>query len=326
MARHIYIKTSFLCALFFFVCKAFSQNIDYSQSNTNRIYLNPAFAGIETCFRAYTSYRLTYTNIYGGYTTNYVSADMFNRNVDGGIGVSFIHDIQESNFYTTGFSGMYSKDYRLKQGLIFRPAILMGVIQSRFTPSEEVFSDMLHPVYGYIETLSDSQIGYSKNYFNSEFGMLLYNKLFYAGLTIKHMNHVFAFNRNNFSTFLPQFSIHGGAEFSANQGFIQSTALLLYPHVNVTVSRESTYMLFSMMAKKNQLQIGGGYRQNFPVSNESFLFFVGFVEKKYKFAYNCDVAIKSKVGGVFKAHEFSLSYHFDCGTHRRIGAGNAPGY
>lgn len=77
----------------------------------------------------------------------------------------------------------------------------------------------------------------------------------------------------------------------------------------------------------NQLQTGVGYRQNFPVSNESFVFFVGFVEKKYKFAYNCDVEIKSKIGGNFKTHEISFSYQFDCvGKRKKYGAVKAPGY
>lgn len=89
----------------------------------------------------------------------------------------------------------------------------------------------------------------------------------------------------------------------------------LYPHVNVVIGGTSSYAQLGLILQKWMIQLGGAYRQNFPTNANSFSIFVGVVEKKFRFAYNCDMTINSikRVG----AHEVSLGYQFDCRTKKK---------
>ncbi|MFO7868962.1 MAG: PorP/SprF family type IX secretion system membrane protein [Bacteroidales bacterium] len=310
--------------IFFFHGNA--QNVDFSQTNSNFVYLNPAFSGIETCPKLYTSYRIKELSIEGGYMTNYISTDMYLPPLEGDISLSFMHDIQQNTVYTTGGMMAYAKQYKVHKYLYLKAALGAGFTHTVLLKKNQVYSSMLHPLYGETEAAGEP-VADTRNFFDTEAGLLLYNDWFYAGATWKHINHINAYKNAEYIPYVPQVSIHGGGQFSSTKGFEQSHTFWFYPHVNVTMSRVSSYALFSTIARKEKAQFGLGYKQNLPVSNESFLIFVGFVEKKYKFAYNCDVVIKSKVGNVFNSHEFSLTYQFGCLKKRKkYGAVKAPGY
>ena len=305
----------------------FAQNPDYTQSNTNLLYTNPSFAGMQQCPHLYTSYRAKHVEIEGGYVSSFASFDGYISSLDGDVAVTILHDVQQNSLYSTGAMVVYAKEYKLKKHVFLKTAIGVGVSKSTILNSNLIYSDMLHPLYGVVNETEQEKIVDSQSFFDSEFGGLLYNNNFYVGISAKHLNHIFSYSRNAQIPYVPVFSLHGGSGFSNSKGFAQKGAIWFYPHINVTVSRVSSYMQGNMLIALNQLQTGVGYRQNFPVSNESFVIFVGFVEKKYKFAYNCDVEIKSKIGESFKTHEISFSYQFDCiGRRKKYGAVKAPGY
>ncbi|MDA3882953.1 MAG: PorP/SprF family type IX secretion system membrane protein [Bacteroidales bacterium] len=309
-----------------FFLQTYAQNVDFSQTNSNFVYLNPAFAGMEDCPRLYTSYRIKELTFDGGYMTYYVSADTYMSSLDGDVSISFIHDIQQDVLFTSSAMFAYAKEFQVHRFLHLKTSLGAGFSKQKLLEKKQVFSNMLHPLYGEVENQSEI-VGFEKNYFDSEVGILLYNDWFYSGISIKHINHFFSYKRNSHIPFVPQVSLHGGGHFSNSKGFQQSNSIWFYPHTNVTISRISSYAIFSMIAKIDKLQLGVGYRQNLPISNESFVFFVGFVEKKYKFAYNCDVVIKPKLGDNFNSHEFSLTYQFECiGKRKKHGAIKAPGF
>lgn len=298
-----------------------AQSPDFSQVHTNYIYLNPSFSGMQNCPRVYTSYRNKKYTPEVTYLSNYFSFDMYAASLQADIGVSFTHDVEGSRFSKTTFHGIFAKEFKLKKRLYFKTALAIGGGMTGGSPGGLVFSDMLDPLLGELRQTAEPIYYYQKGFFDSEVGLLLFNDRFYAGITGKHLNHIFISSQNNSNPFVPQVSAHAGTEFSTTKGFTQRTLVWLRPFVNVTITRISSYMHVGMIAQKNQLQIGAGYRQNLPVAGESFVVFVAFVEKKFKFAYNCDVSIKSHVGSNFNTHEVSFSYQFDCYKKRKKNGG-----
>lgn len=310
-----------------FANQIFAQNTDFTQFHTNRVYTNIAFAGMQQCPQLYTSYRTKHTELEGGYVSAFASVDGYISMLEGDVAIKILHDIQQNILHSTGTIMSYAKEYKLRKHLFLKAALGAGFTNNSLFNSQLVFSDMLHPLYGIVKESDENKIANSQMFFDSELGCLVYNMNFYAGLSIKHLNHFFSYARNKNIPYVPVFSAHAGTEFSNSKGFERKGAIWFYPHLNVTVSRLSSYIQSNMIVMLSQLQTGIGYRQNFPISNETFVIFVGFVEKKYKFAYNCDVEIKSKIGGSFKTHEISFTYQFDCiGKRKKQSAVKAPGY
>jgi len=289
-----------------------AQGPDFSQNHTNYVYMNPAFAGMQVCPRAYMAYRAKYSDLNGGYTSTYTSYDMSVSAINSDVGVALLHDVQGNNIYNTTFYGMYGKSFEIKKRLYLKMAAEVGAGKVEISDGALIFSDMIDTYQGVVRETSENLDYFSDFYFDSEFGALLYSDVFYLGIDAKHLNHFGRANSESGFVFAPEFSLHAGGKVSSNKSFIQRNIINVYPKLNVTISKVSSYMHLGAIVQKNQLQLGLGYRQNIPIRGESFVLFVGFVEKKFKFAYTCDVIIKTDLVGSFSTHEVSLAYQFDC--------------
>ena len=116
---------------------------------------------------------------------------------------------------------------------------------------------------------------------------------------------------NKKCNFFPRiFSFHSLGRFSTTKAYTQQYRIWFYPHVNLVVSNVSSYAQLGLVLQKWMVQAGGGYRQNFSKNANSFTFFVGVVQKKFRFAYSCDVTRNTT--RKFDTHEVSLGYQFDC--------------
>lgn len=302
---------------FVFLNDGFSQIPDYSQIHTNYIYINPAFTGIKNCPQLYSSYRNKYSSIDGGYSMSYISYDMYLGTLKSDVGICLLQDIQGNLFFTTGFWGIYAKEIQLKKKLFLRMGVESGYIHYGMSKRELIFSDMLDVFDDNLHMSDEDFLLRNKNIFDVETGFLIYNEFFFSGFTIKHLQDGMTKKTQESNRFGRTFSFHSGGEFSTTKAFTQRYLIWFYPHVNVTISPTSSYTQIGVVAQKTKVQFGLGYRQNFPWDAESFIVFVGFVEKKFKFAYNCDISINSHIENNANTHEVSFSYQFDCKEKRK---------
>ncbi len=294
-----------------------AQSTDFTQSFTNYVYVNPAMAGAMHCPRLYTSYRYKKYLEDVTYSSNYASFDMFLAPINSDIAISFISDIDSRRNLKTSFYGVLAQEFKLKEKLYFKAGVSIGGGIFEANSAGLIFPDMLDPLLGIYKESSEQFFYYTKFFFDSEVGVMFFNKDFFSGLTIKHINHVSLSDKKKLRPYVPQLSLQVGTKHATNNGFAGKRLFVFYPHLNITTSIVGTYIQLGAIVQKEKLNFGLGYRQNLPIKGESFIIFVGFVEKKFKFAYNCDVTIKTKGGGNFNTHEVSLSYLFDCGKKRR---------
>lgn len=295
----------------------FSQIPDYSQIHTNYIYTNPAFAGINNCPHAYTSYRSKYSSNKGGYSTNYISFDTYSTILKSDLGIEILHDIQSSTFFTTSILGIYSKEFQLKKKLFLKTGLGVGLLSYGIQSKNLIFSDMINPFDQEISETNEEILSTKHQILDFEPGFLLYNEFFFSGITVKHVQEGITKKSKEFNRLSRTISIHGGSQFSTTKAFTKKYLITFYPHINVTLSPTSSYTQFGLIAQKGKVQLGGAYRENLPSEAESFIVFVGFFEKKFKFAYNCDISINSHLANNYNSHEISLSYDFDCLTKRK---------
>ncbi len=301
--------TIFLIACSLTTIKSYAQNTDFSQVFNNYVYLNPAFVGTTTCPHAFTSYRAKNVSL-DGYHSAYVSFDMGMEKQNANIGFSLLQDNQGNVFSETEVLAIYAHTFQLRKKLFMNASLAAGYVHSSTIPSNLIFPNMLDVFQDDIGATRESFEKYSHNNLNSECGILFYNDLFYAGMTVKNLQGNISIENKNENLFPRTFSFHAMAKLSTTKAFMLKYLIWIYPQVNLVVGKTSSYTQMGVILQKWFLQFGGAYRQNLKWNANSLSFFVGVVEKKFRFAYSCDMTINSTKR--FDTHEVTLSYQFDC--------------
>ncbi|MBP5584490.1 MAG: PorP/SprF family type IX secretion system membrane protein [Bacteroidales bacterium] len=300
---------SIVCTYIICTTDCFAQYADFSQIYNNYVYLNPAFVGTTSCPHAFTSFRTKYLS-QGGYNSAYISYDMEMQKSNSSIGFSFLQDFQEKIFRTSDLLAIYAHTFQIQKYLYLRASLAAGYSHRVTNYDGLVFSDMLNVFQENYTATGEDLERYSKHDFNSEMGVLVYNERFFAGMTIKNLQgNVTEMNKNE-NLFPRIFSFHGLAKFSWTRAYTQQYLIQFYPHINMVFGGTSSYAQMGLILQKWMVQMGSAFRQNFPCNANSLSFFVGIVEKRFRFAYNCDMTINSVKR--IDTHEVSLSYQFDC--------------
>ncbi len=127
-----------------------AQDPSFSQFYANRIYLNPAFAGIEQGLTFAGVSRIQWTNADTGFKTYGVSLELQEPGINSGIGLNIFQDRQGlAQLNTTSIGLTYA--YTIK---MVNHNIHFGLqarwIEKKVDWSKITFSDQLDPVYGAI--------------------------------------------------------------------------------------------------------------------------------------------------------------------------------
>lgn len=144
------------CILFLSLAchQSFSQDPSFSQYYANRIYLNPAFTGIEAGLTVAAVSRMQWLNVDSGFRTYGFSMEIQEPAVNSAIGLSIYQDKQglaQLNTTSVGLSYAYvltMSKHNVHFGLQAR------WVQKKVDWSKITFSDQLDPVYGAIFTTS----------------------------------------------------------------------------------------------------------------------------------------------------------------------------
>lgn len=316
----------FLC--FILLCcvsaKLYAQPVDFSQTPSNYIYTNPAFAGNNNCPTLYTSYRIRHFGDGNLYSTNFLSFDNYAASLNTDIGFTILHDIQNSIFHTSGVSAILAKDILIAKGMMLKYGLGLGYFYSTINREKLIFSDMLNPFSPETGTSGEELSTKTQHLYDIEPCLLLYTYNIYVGVTAKHIQEYF--RKNSYINPLhATISIHAGGYFETSRGATLRYLFQWYPHLNICIAPSSSYAQLGMRIQKNIFEFGVAFRENFSFNAESFIFFVGLVQKKYKFAYNCDFTLNARKRNYWNTHEISFSYTFDCKEQKKkLGAVRSP--
>lgn len=146
MIRDFYL-VGFLCL--FFTC-AQAQDPSFSQFYANRIYLNPAFTGLEAGMTVAAVSRMQWLNVDNGFRTYGFNVELQEPALNSGIGLSLFRDQQGlANLQTTsiGLSYAYTipfEKHNIHIGLQYQ------FVQKSLDWNKITFSDQLDPLYGAI--------------------------------------------------------------------------------------------------------------------------------------------------------------------------------
>lgn len=158
---------------------ALAQDPIFSQFYANRLYLNPAYTGVEPGITGTVSARSNYTSVQGGYNTVYGSVDFQEPYLRSGFGLSVWRDaVSDASFVTNNAAFNYAYHIRLSGKLAkFQQEILLGA-RAGFTQrsvdwSKLTFIDQYDPIQGNVRPTGAVPLNRkSAGYFDADAGLV----------------------------------------------------------------------------------------------------------------------------------------------------------
>jgi type IX secretion system PorP/SprF family membrane protein len=286
-----------------------AQDPTFTQFYANPLYLNPALAGSHGCSRFASNYRNEWPKLTGNYTTYSASWDSYFKNISGGIGILATHDQQGQGTINTSMLGLiYSYHLRLGRKWKLQFGARASWYQKYLDWDKLTFGDMIDPRRGFIYSTGDVPRGGSRGFFDASAGAVLFNKYFFAGAAVHHLN------RPNESMIVGESKMpmritgHMGAEIQLGRKSKYSNGTSIMP--NVIYQYQNGFMELSVgtYVKYGPLNIGVWYR-----NRDAFILTAGINTGKFKLGYSYDVTVSKLNNGVSGgSHEISLGINLNC--------------
>ncbi len=172
-----------------------AQDAYFSNTSQSLLRLNPSFAGSNGGVRNQLSYR--YNND-RGFSTIYNAADVFAKKINGGIGLSYLNDLNVGlGLVQQELSLSYAQHLNFGDGdLKVIPSLEFSYLKRSLDLQAISFEDVINdPIYtqtvhgGYSEfPYSDGNRYARKNNFNLSSGLLVAYKHLYAGFSVHNIN------------------------------------------------------------------------------------------------------------------------------------------
>ncbi|NND06353.1 MAG: type IX secretion system membrane protein PorP/SprF [Saprospiraceae bacterium] len=301
----------------------YAQDPVFSQFYAAPLNLNPAFTGNTEGGQVALNYRNQWPGISQAYVTYAASYDQFFPWINSGFGLAVLADNAGNGLYKTINAQLsYAYKARFNGDLQMRMGIQAGLINSRIDWSQLVFLDQLDPEFGLsspggIPFPSDEvppAVGSSVSVLDVSAGLLLYNRNYYVGISLKHLNEPkFSFlevNQNQNAGLPIQFAIHGGAEIDLRKlGGLRNSFLA----PNIQYIRQGAFSQLNIGTIFRYYKVGTGvwFRQT-NTNPDAVIFLVEGRYDQFRIGYSYDLTLSS-LNGTGGAHEISVIMNFDSG-------------
>lgn len=307
MIRQIFI------ILFFFnlLNEIHGQDVQFSQLFSDRMYLNPAYAGDNYCPQFTLTHRNQWPGVQFPYLTYSAAFDKFSPLLGGGIGIRVMKDDQgRGAFNQLNADFIYSYHVKFSRSLSANLALEASVYQKSTDVRDLVFYNMIDPRQGVIfpntEGLSN------ENFFSPDFsaGVLVNYKNYFFGFAASHIPHTLVENHNEYLPF--KYTAHAGAAIPITNNAGNSSGYMLEPNI-VFINQQNMNMLYyGMYFDIENMSIGAFYRQNLDFHFDAMIISYHLKIKSLSIAYSYDITLSKFIKQTLGSHEISLGFLLSC--------------
>ena len=292
-----------------------AQDLVFSQFYNAPLVINPAFAGNSTSAQFSGNYRLQWPGLPGTYESVALGYNQYFRKIRSGVGFSVISDSSGGGtlqHLTVGGTYMYKivlkGDYQLKIG------IETAVGQNRLDWDRLVFGDQLSTSGPVLVGGSPSEIppdSFNKAYLDISTGLLIYNKSWFAGMTMKHMNTPdtgFLSVGNEGRLGLPiLWNMHVGYQYVFDIGNKQTKPSFVSPSLLIANQADFWQVNAGAYVQLKSLILGAYVRHT--LANSDALILAGGVNlDPIKITYSYDLTISGLGANTGGSHEIGILY------------------
>jgi type IX secretion system PorP/SprF family membrane protein len=299
----------FSCVVVLFNANA--QDPAFTQFYANPLYLNPAMAGSNGCPRFGVNYRNEWPQLSGNYVTYSASYDQYFKNISGGFGVLATHDQQGQGTINTSMLGLiYSYHLTLNRKWKMLFGARAAWYQKFLDWDKLTFGDMIDPRRGFIYATGDVPRGGSRGFFDASAGMVIFNKNFFAGGAVHHLNRPNESMIIGESKLPMRFTGHIGAEIPLGQKSKYANSTSIMPNIIYQYQNGFQELNIGTYIKYGSFNFGAWYR-----NRDAFILTLGINTGKFKLGYSYDVTVSKLNNGVSGgSHEVSLGINLNCTT------------
>ncbi len=315
MKRHILVILIFILA--FFDVKA--QDPVFSQYYSAPLQLNPAFAGVGYAPNFVANYRNQWPSL-NAYQTYAVSYDQFVSPLNSGFGLMVLtDDAGQGLIKTNKASGFFAYRVQVNNDLFIKIGAEVGLVQTRYDWTKFEFLDQIDPILGKTSpggipfpTEEVPPADPTNVYFDASAGMLVYNKTFYGGFSVKHLNtpnETILFVNDNLSGGLPiRYSFHGGAQIQLVEGNKRRPSAFISP--NIMYVRQGDFGQTNVGAYVSYGAVfAGAWFRHARTTSDAAIALIGVEQGVFKIGYSYDFTVSNLnnvSGGTGGSHEISL--------------------
>ena len=303
-------KKGYLYTIFsiFIYSFCFGQDPTFSQFYSNRLYLNPAFAGTAKCPRLTLNYRNQWPGIDNSFVTYAASYDQQIDAINGGIGVQIMTDrAGEGVLNTTSAAFMYSYQFRVNRKFSIRAGFQGTIVQKAIDVSNLRFGDMIDARRGFVYQ-SAEQINTDKVvYPDFSFGMIGFSKKLYFGGAVHHLT---APDEGFIDLAVLERRITGHFGAKLPFGGIRNEDMSWSPNIIYQMQGPATEINIGAYVSKGPLVLGFWHRSG--NNRDAIISLLGIEMDELKIGYSYDFTTSALNGQTGGSHEISLSYIFPC--------------
>ncbi|MDG1429239.1 MAG: PorP/SprF family type IX secretion system membrane protein [Crocinitomicaceae bacterium] len=285
-----------------------SQDLEFTQFYSNPIYLNPALAGTNQCPRFAMNYRNQWPSLTGSYVSYAAAYDNYFENINGGIGILAVHDVQAKTINSSQLGVMYSYHIQLNRKWTWLLGAKANYWQKFLDWDKLTFGDMIDPRRGFIYQTGDVPRGGSRGFFDASAGTVLFNKNFNVGFAAHHLNRPNESMIVGESKLPMRFTGHMSAYIALGQKSQYKNKTVIMPSVIYTYQNGFQQLNLGTYVKYGAFTVGTWLR-----NQDAFILTIGVDTKKFKIGYSYDVTVSKLNNGVSGgAHEISLGFNLNC--------------
>ncbi len=313
-------KTISLLIILFFASITLikAQDLVFSQFYNAPLVINPAFAGNSTAAQFSGNYRLQWPGLPEAYESYAIGYNQYFRRANSGLGFSMISDksgggtLQHLTFGATYMYKVVLKgDYQLKIG------VEAALGQNRLDWNKLVFGDQIStsgPILVGGTPIASSEIppdNFNKTYLDISTGFLIYNKSWFAGMTMKHMNtpdtgFITANNQNRLG--LPVlWNMHIGYQYVFDIGNKQVKPSFVSPSLLVANQADFWQVNAGAYVQLKSLILGAYFRHTLQ-NTDALIFSTGVNLDPLKITYSYDLTVSGLGANTGGSHEIGILY------------------
>ena len=315
--KNQFVTYFFVNSLIFFlgIQKFHCQDAEFSQFFSNPLYLNPAFAGTNSCPRISTNHRAQWTGLPNIFNTTSVSYDQNFDNIHGGLGIIIMSDKLASSIQNNRISGIYSYEIKFSENFHFRTGLEASLFQNKLDYSQLNFIDMIDPLRGFVNQSSSIGINDSKNGFDFSTGIIGYTEKFFFGFSAHHLTQPQQLNISNNLKLDRKYTLNVGAHLPIlnNQSKIDHHPIVVSPNIIWRNQGFNQQFNIGVYCEKGPYALGFWYRDD-----NNYTIILGAKMGLMKIGYSYGVNLSRLYIATSGSHEVSIQINFGCDNKNQL--------
>lgn len=291
-----------------------AQDAIFSQFFASPLYLNPAFAGANSCSRLALNYRNQPFPEFGTFAAYNVSYDQYFSALSGGVGILATSDHQGGLIMKNQVAAIYAYQMQLSGRWHLHFGAQAGYYRKDLNWGQLEFMDQWNPLTG--ETgpqREDPPEETSLQAANFAAGVLFFDETFFLGMAAHHLTRP----RESFfedHRLAVKYTAHFGMTLYPGQGARGRTSnngFSVSPNMIIQSQAANTRINYGAYVGLGPLVGGAWLRQTLNRAN-ALIFLLGLHHGNYRVGYSYDYSLSGYSAGIQGAHEISISLNLHC--------------